>query len=102
MTDKEKIRAEVERRIGMYETSIDISDKIRFVVCTEILSLIDSLNETTQEEKESLLKDLEWIDMETNECHCYNCELFDRKNNNCKDITLCKNPKRTYKGFYIK
>jgi len=48
------------------------------------------------------LKDLEWYDMETKECHCYSCELFDRKNNKCKDITLCKNPKRTYKGFYVK
>ena len=44
---------------------------------------------------------LEWIDMETNECHCYSCELFDRKNNKCKNIELCKNPKSTYKGFYI-
>ena len=56
----------------------------------------------TQEEKELLLKDLKWIDMETNECHCYNCELFDSKNNVCKCIDLCKNPKHSYKGFYIK
>ena len=52
------------------------------------------------EEKESLLKDLEWVDMETNECHCYNCELFDGENNVCKCIDLCKRPKNTYKGFY--
>ena len=51
-------------------------------------------------EKESLLKDLEWVDMETNECHCYNCELFDDENNVCKCIDLCKRPKSTYKGFY--
>lgn len=56
----------------------------------------------TQEEKELLLKDLEWFDIETKECHCYSCELFDSKNNACKCIDLCKNPKRTYKGFYIK
>ena len=56
----------------------------------------------TKEEKDLLLKDLEWVDMETKECHCYNCELFDRKNNVCKCIDLCKRPKNTYKGFYIK
>ena len=56
----------------------------------------------TQEEKDLLLKDLEQIDMETIECHCYNCKLFDHKNNVCKCIDLCKNSKRTYKGFYIK
>lgn len=56
----------------------------------------------TQEDKELLLKDLEWIDMETRECHCYNCELFDHKNNVCKCMDLCKRPKSTYKGFYIK
>jgi hypothetical protein len=54
------------------------------------------------EKKELLSKDLEWVDMETNECHCYNCELFDNKNNVCKCIDLCKRPKNTYKGFYIK
>jgi len=56
----------------------------------------------TQEEKELLLKDLKWINMETLECHCYNCDLFDRKNNVCKCIELCKNSKRTYIGFYRK
>ena len=56
----------------------------------------------TREEKELLLKDLRWTDMETLECHCYNCELFDSKNNACKCIDLCKNSKRTYKGFYTK
>ncbi len=43
---------------------------------------------------------LKWVDMETKECHCYNCELFDRKNNTCKCPTLCKEPHNTYKGFY--
>lgn len=52
----------------------------------------------TNEEKELLLKDLEWVDMETIECHCYNCKLFE--NNACKCIDLCKNSKITYKGFY--
>lgn len=56
----------------------------------------------TQKEKELLLKDLEWCNMETNECHCYNCKLFDSKNNVCKCIDLCKNLKQTYKGFYVK
>lgn len=53
----------------------------------------------TQEEKE-LLKDLKWLDMETRECHCYNCELF--TNNGCKCIDLCKNPMQTFRGFYVK
>jgi hypothetical protein len=43
-------------------------------------------------------KEIEWIDMETNESHCYNCCLFD---NGCKDIGLCKRPTSTFKGFYI-
>jgi len=42
---------------------------------------------------------IEWIDMDTLECHCYNCCLFD---NGCKDISLCKRPTNTYKGFYKK
>ena len=54
----------------------------------------------TQEEKE-LLNDLEWLDMETRECHCYNCKLFDFQGNVCKCIDLCKKPMETYKGFYI-
>ena len=54
----------------------------------------------TQEEKE-LLKDLEWLDMETRECHCYNCKLFDFQNNVCKCIDLCKRPMETYKGFFV-
>ena len=33
----------------------------------------------TNEEKELLLKDLEWVDMETTECHCYNCKFIDKK-----------------------
>ena len=45
---------------------------------------------------------IKWVDMETREAHCYNCCLFDWKNNKCKNIDLCKNPKQTYKGFYIK
>ena len=56
----------------------------------------------TPEEKEILLKDLKWSNMETMESHCYNCKLFDSKNNACKNIELCKNPKSTYKGFYVK
>lgn len=56
----------------------------------------------TKEEKELLLKDLEWCDMETNEAHCYNCKLFDSKNNACKCIDLCKRPTSTFKGFYKK
>jgi len=56
----------------------------------------------TQEDKELLLKDLKWLDMETKECHCYNCELFDWKNNSCKSMDLCKKPKETFKGFYKK
>ena len=55
-----------------------------------------------KEDKELLLKDLKWFDMETKECHCYSCKLFDSKNNVCKCIDLCKNPKHTYKGFYAK
>lgn len=55
----------------------------------------------TTEEKELLLKGLIWLDMETRECHCYNCELFD-KNNVCKCIDLCKAPLQTFKGFYVK
>ena len=54
----------------------------------------------TNEEKELLLKDLKWLDMETRECHCYSCELFD--NNACKCIDLCKEPMQTFKGFYVK
>lgn len=46
--------------------------------------------------------DLEWSNMETKECHCYSCELYDWKNNNCRNYKLCKNPKNTYKGFYKK
>lgn len=48
------------------------------------------------------MDELEWIDMETNENHCYSCELFDRKNEMCKCSTLCKNYRNTYKGFYIR
>lgn len=55
----------------------------------------------TEEEKELLLKDLKWLDMETRECHCYNCELFG-KNNVCKCKDLCKAPMQTFKGFYVK
>lgn len=46
--------------------------------------------------------ELKWVDMETKECHCYNCELFNRKNNMCKCATLCKEYHNTYKGFYIR
>ena len=42
--------------------------------------------------------DIEWVDIDTRECHCYNCCLFD---NGCKDISLCKRPRNTYKGFYV-
>ena len=44
--------------------------------------------------------DLEWIDMETLEAHCYDCVLHDFENNCCKDISLCKDSKSTFKGFY--
>ncbi len=42
--------------------------------------------------------DITWIDMETREAHCYDCCLFE--NGKCKDMSLCKNPKTTYRGFY--
>lgn len=48
------------------------------------------------------IDELEWMNVHTDEDHCYSCELFDRKNNMCKCITLCKEPHNTYKGFYIK
>ena len=54
----------------------------------------------TQEEKQLLLKDLKWIDMETLESHCYNCELLEHNHCKCKD--LCKRPASTFKGFYVK
>ena len=47
---------------------------------------------------EKISINIEWIDADTLECHCYNCCLFD---NGCKDISLCKRPTSTYKGFYI-
>ena len=46
--------------------------------------------------------DIKWIDMDTLEAHCYNCCLHDWENNCCKDISLCKRPTSTFKGFYIK
>ena len=48
------------------------------------------------------IDELEWMNMETNEDHCYSCELFDRKNDMCKCTTLCKEPHNIYKGFYIR
>lgn len=45
MTDKEKIRQEIERRREKYRTSRDFIDAIRCTTCTEILSFIDSLPE---------------------------------------------------------
>ena len=45
MTDKEKIRQEIERRREKYRTSRDFIDAIRCTICTEILSFIDSLPE---------------------------------------------------------
>ena len=50
---------------------------------------------------EELKENIKWIDMDTLECHCYDCCLHDWENNKCKDINLCKRPKQTYKGFYI-
>lgn len=41
-----------------------------------------------------------WVDMETNECHCYDCCLFDRDDGACRYIDKCKNPTDTYRGFY--
>lgn len=41
---------------------------------------------------------IEWIDMETRECHCYNCCLF--KNNKCSNRDICVRPTQTYKGFF--
>jgi len=38
--------------------------------------------------------------METLESSCCNCWLFDYKNNNCKNKSLCKNVS-DHKGFYI-
>lgn len=46
--------------------------------------------------------ELQWMNVHTDEDHCYSCELFDRKNNICKCITLCKDPHNTYKGFYVR
>ena len=43
MTDKEKIRQEIEKRREKYRTSRDFIDAIRCTTCTEILSFIDSL-----------------------------------------------------------
>ncbi len=43
---------------------------------------------------------IEWLDMETLESSCCNCWLFDYKNNNCKNKSLCKNVS-DHKGFYI-
>ena len=48
---------------------------------------------------EKINTNIEWIDMDTLEAHCYNCCLFD---NGCKDISLCKRPTNTHKGFYKK
>ncbi len=45
MTDKEKIRQEIERRREKYRISRDFIDAIRCTTCTEILSFIDSLPE---------------------------------------------------------
>lgn len=43
---------------------------------------------------------IEWVDMDTLEAHCYNCCLFDWKENKCKNFKLCKRPRQTNKGFY--
>lgn len=48
------------------------------------------------------IDELEWMNVHTDEDHCYSCELFDRKNNMCKCLTLCKDPHNTYNGFYVK
>ena len=117
--DKSALIAEIERRIKKYAT-IDVGnsselDALYGAKCKalmEILSFLDTLEvkdvntwhlqeKENIEDKQLLLKDLEWVDMETKECHCYNCELFDSKNNVCKCIDLCKRPKSTHKGFYV-
>lgn len=43
-------------------------------------------------------KEYEWVNMETMECHCYNCALF--RGGKCVDMDLCKNPKSTFIGFF--
>lgn len=47
------------------------------------------------------IKDIDISDVETTECPCCSCELFVRKNNECKDISLCKMPKNPHKGFFV-
>lgn len=42
---------------------------------------------------------IEWCNAETLEPACYNCCLFDSKNNKCKNNALCKD-KSDHKGFY--
>jgi len=53
--------------------------------------------EEARETMDKICTNIEWVDVDTLKCHCYNCCLFD---NGCKDITLCKRPTNTYKGFY--
>lgn len=43
-------------------------------------------------------KEYEWVSMETQECHCYNCALF--RGGKCVDMDLCKNPNSTFRGFF--
>ena len=61
----------------------------------------DTGYEPQQQTNDIDISELEWFDVETDECPCYSCELFDRKNNECKDISLCKMPKNSHKGFYV-
>lgn len=43
-------------------------------------------------------KEYEWVSMETQECHCYNCALL--SGGKCVDMGLCKNPNSTFRGFF--
>ena len=45
---------------------------------------------------------LKWVDMETNETHCYNCCLWDWDNVKCKNPKICKNIRETYRGYFTK
>lgn len=58
---------------------------------------LEEMENYLNKDEEICTNNIEWIDMDTLECHCYDCCLFD---NGCKDISLCKRPRNTYKGFY--
>ena len=60
----------------------------------------DADEDDEDDDEEDDGSDIKWVNMETREAHCYDCCLFE--NGKCKDMSLCKNPRSTYQGFYVK